>query len=83
MRVIQRVDQLHIHAHLISRFLYAAFENVRYAELLRDLRQIFRRTFEILRRRARDHFEIGDLGQSREDFILHAFAKVGVVRIAA
>ena len=29
MRVGQRVDQLHIHAHLVVRLLHAAFEDVR------------------------------------------------------
>src|SRR6266404_2078362 len=52
------------------------------AKLFRDLGKIVRRALEMLRRRARNHFEIGDLGQTREDFILHAFTKVSVVRIA-
>ena len=34
MRIGQRVDQLHIHADLIVRFLHAAFEDVGDAELL-------------------------------------------------
>ena len=54
-----------------------------HAELLRDLRKIIRRAFEVLRRCARDHFQIGDLGQPRENLILHAFAEVSVVGIAA
>ncbi len=37
MRVVHSVDQLHIDAHLIVRFLHAAFEDVHYAELLCDL----------------------------------------------
>ena len=54
-----------------------------HAQLLRDLGKIVRRAFEMLRRSARDHFQVGDFGQPREDFILHAFTKVSVVRIAA
>ena len=33
MRVGQRVDQLHIHAHLIVRLLHAAFEDVHHTQL--------------------------------------------------
>ena len=57
-------------------------KNVGDAELLRDLGKIFRRAFEVLRRRPRDHFQVRDLGQSRQDFVLHAFTKVSVIRIA-
>ena len=64
--------------HLLVRFLDAAFENVRHVELLRDLAQIGRRAFVSLRRGARNHFEVGDLGEAREDFILDAFGKIGV-----
>ena len=39
MGIGQSVDQLHIHPHLIVRFLHAAFDDVRDAELLRDLRE--------------------------------------------
>lgn len=34
------VDQLHIHAHGVSRLLHAAFDDVRHTELARDLRDI-------------------------------------------
>lgn len=37
MRIRERIDQLHIHAHLIVCFLNAAFQNVQCAELLRDV----------------------------------------------
>ena len=40
MRVGQRIDQLHIDAHLIVRFLHAAFEDVHDSELFCDLAQI-------------------------------------------
>ena len=83
MRIGRGFDQLHIHAHLFALFLHAAFEDVRDAELPCDLRQIFRRAFEALRRGARDDFQIGDLRQPRQNFILHAFGKVSVLRIVA
>ena len=45
---------------------------------LRDLRQVSRRAFVVLSRSARDHFQIGDLRQARQDFVLDAVGKVGV-----
>jgi len=45
--------------------------------------KFFRSALEFLRRRARDHFQIGHLRQARENFILHAFCEKRVVRIAA
>lgn len=82
MRVGRRVNELHIHPHLIVRLLHAPFENVHHTELLRDLRQIIGRALETLRRGTRDHFQIGHFGQAREDFILHAFGEIGVLRVA-
>ena len=58
MRVGQGIDQLHIDADLIARLLHAAFQDVQDAELFRDVRQVFWRTFEFLRRRPRDHFQV-------------------------
>jgi hypothetical protein len=81
MRVGQRINELHIDAHLVVRFLHAAFENVRHAKLLRDLGEIVRRAFEMLRRCARNYFQIGHLGQAGKDFILHAFGEVSVALV--
>ena len=65
MRVSQSVNKLHIHPHLVLHFLDATLQDVRDAELLRDLRQIFRHAFEMLGRSPRDHFQIGDFRQAR------------------
>ena len=83
MRVGQGVDELHVHADLVIRLLHASFEDVGDAELLRDLSQIGRRALESLRRCARNHFQLGDLCQPRQNFVLNAFAEVRVLRIAA
>ena len=53
------------------------------AELLCDVRQIFRCAFKALGGGARDDFQVCHLGQSRQDFVLHAFGKERVVGIAA
>ena len=57
-----RVNQLHIDPHLVGRFLHAALKNVRYAKLLRDLGEIARFALILLRGRARNYFQICDLG---------------------
>ena len=82
MFVSQSIDQLNIDTNLVGNSLDAAFQNVGDAELLCDLRKIFRRALEMLRRGARNHFEIGDLGQPGEDFILHAFGEISIIGIA-
>ena len=76
------IDQLHIDPHLIVGLLHTAFEDVHYSQLLRNRGEIFRRAFEMLRRRARNYFEVGDFRQPREDFILHPFTKISIVGIA-
>src|SRR4029079_19351067 len=83
MRVSERINELHIHPHLIVGFLNASLNNVSDAKLLGDLAQISRRAFIFFGRGPRDDFQIADLCQSSEDFVLHTFCKIGVVRIAA
>ncbi len=82
MRVAQCVDQLHVHAHLIVSFLDTAFENVRDTELLSDVAQVRWRALKTLRGCTRDDFQVSDFGQPCENFILHAFGEIGIVRIA-
>src|SRR4029077_9974830 len=78
MRVGQRINELHIDAYLIVRFLHAAFENVRHTELLRDLGKIIRRAFEMLCRCARNHFQVCDLGQAGKNFVLNSLCKISI-----
>ena len=75
MGVSDRIDQLHIDPHLVVRLLHTPFENVHHPELLRDLTQIGRHGLEPLGRSPRDHFQVGDLRQPRQNFILNAFRK--------
>ena len=49
MRVAQRIDQLHVDAHLVVGFLYAAFEDVSDPELPGDIAQVRGRALEALR----------------------------------
>ena len=50
------VNELHVHAHLLSGTLDAALQNVHDAKLLRDLAQVIRRTFVTRGRSARNYF---------------------------
>ena len=61
MGIIRRFDQLHVHAHGIAALLHAAFQDVSYAKLPGDLRQVFRRALVMLRRCTRDDFQVSDL----------------------
>ncbi|MFZ3375601.1 MAG: hypothetical protein WA183_08610, partial [Chthoniobacterales bacterium] len=74
---------MNIDPHLIGCFLDATLKDVRYAKLLRDLSKIARFALILLRRSARNHFQIRDLSQARQNFVLHPFGKIGVVRIVA
>ena len=61
MLVRIRVNQLHVHAHLVSGATHAALENIGNAQSLADLADI-RGLAPILHHRcARDHFQIADL----------------------
>ena len=59
------------------------FQDVGHAKLLGDLGKVFRRTFVMLRGSARDHLQVGNLGQARQNLVLDALGKVGVGFIIA
>src|SRR5439155_164827 len=77
-----RVNQLHIDPHLIGRFLDAALKDVRYTKLLRGFAEIPWFALIALRGSVRNYFQICDLSQPRQDFLLNAVRKIGVIRIA-
>src|SRR5947199_10232994 len=84
MRVVARVDQLCVYAHLAAGALHASFKQVRDAKLLRDLAQITRcRVFVLRYTGTTDHFQVRDLGEIGQDFVLNAFSEISVVRVAA
>src|SRR4029453_16921261 len=78
MRIVRDVDELHVHPYLIGRALCAAFQNMRDAELSRDLEQIARRALESLRGSTRDHLQISNFGEARENLLLNALGKIGI-----
>src|SRR5207244_11485798 len=77
------IDQLYIHPYLIGHFLDATFENIHDAKLLCDVTQIFRRAFEMLRRGARNYFEVGHFREPCQYLVLDTFSEEGVVGIPA
>jgi hypothetical protein len=74
---------VNIDPHLIACFLDATLKDVRYAKLLRDLSKIARFTLILLRRSARNYFQIRDFSQTRQDFLLDAVSEISVLWIAA
>src|SRR5947207_9209710 len=76
MRIVCGIDELDIDAHLIARFLDGAFEDIRDAELLRDLRNVIARTLESLCRCARDDLEVTDSREPGQNFLLNAVGEI-------
>ena len=61
--------------------MHAAFEQVSDPKLLRDLWQVAF-VLKTLRGTTRDYFEVRDLGQAGQDFVLDAFDEVSIIGIA-
>src|SRR4029434_9596300 len=78
MRIAGCLDEVHADADCVASFLNATLKNVRHIKLLRDLREIARVTLIPLRRSARNYFQVRDLCQTREDFLLNAIRKISV-----
>src|SRR5260370_1755856 len=80
MGVGASVDQLCAHAHATAGPLYAALHNMSDSEDLRDVAEIACRCgLERHDRRATDHFQIRDLGQVGQNFVLYAISKISVL----
>src|SRR5262245_54948649 len=78
MRIAGCVDEIDADADCVASLLNATLKNVRYAKLLRDLGEIARLALIPLRRSTRDHFQIRDPSQPRQDFLLDALCKISV-----
>src|ERR1051326_8645283 len=83
MSISCRSYELDIDANLLAGLLDASFQYIRDAKLLGDLRKIRGPALKLLRGCARNYFEIGELRQARQNFILDAFSKVGVRLVVA
>src|SRR5215470_4792774 len=83
LRAGLHVNQADIDPYLIACLLDATLKDVRYAKLLRDLGKIARLALILLRGSARNHFQIRDFSQTRQDFLLDAISEISVLWIAA
>src|SRR6266700_6525693 len=84
MRVGARIDQLRVYPHTIGRALHAAFHHMRYPKLLADLAQVTCKSALILHHgSAADDFQVRDLCQVGEDFVLYAVGEVFVLLFLA
>src|SRR5215471_471917 len=83
MGIGSRVNQLHIDPDLVSCFLHATLKNIRYAKLLCDLREIAGFALILLRGSARNYFQVSDASKARQDLLMHAIGKIGLIRVSA
>ena len=84
MRVVPRIDQLRIHSDLVRNPLDAPFQNMSHPQRLANVPQISRcRRFVLRHTRSANHFQICDLGEIRENFVLNAVGKKRVLLIVA
>ena len=70
--------QLEVDVHPTSRFLNAAFKNVRYAKLLRDLPEVPVFALVRLRGGARDDFQRADFRKPGQNFVLDSHGQIGI-----
>ena len=72
MRVVARVDQLHVHPNSPGRALDTSFNHMRNTQSVRDLAKVaFQPALVFHHARSADDFQVGDLGEIGEDFVLH------------
>src|SRR4029450_8631832 len=82
MPVSPCINQLGSHAHAIAGRLHASLYDVRHAEFTRDLAQIpFHPGLVLHDGRPADHFQISDVRQIGENFILECVGEKRVPRI--
>jgi hypothetical protein len=78
MCIGDRIDQLDIDPDLIGHLLDTTFKNVGNSKLLPDFGQIARLALVLLRRGARDDFQVSDFREPRQDFLLDSVGEVSV-----
>src|SRR5262249_5382773 len=78
VRIAGCLNEVDADADCVASLLHATLENVRYAKLLRDLGKIGWLALIALRRSARDHFQIRDLSQPRQDLLLDTVCKISI-----
>src|SRR5438445_9886333 len=79
METVASVDQVRANLDAIAVPAHRAFENAGDVELFRNLARVQVLAFERKRRRARDHAQTAGPGQSIENFLADAVAKVFLI----
>ena len=72
------IKQLNIDPYLIGNFLHATLKNIGHAKLLRDLGEIARFALITLGGSAGNDFQIRDLGQACENFLLNPIGEISI-----
>ena len=84
MRVVPGIDQLGIYSNLVCDALDTTFKHMGNAQCLPNVTQVPRCGSLVLRHTgSADHFQIRDLGQVCENFILNSVGKKRVLLIIA
>ena len=82
--VTARIDQPRIHPDPVVRALHTAFHDMGHTQRLRDFAaDCVPGRFCTASRCAADDFQIGNLGEISENFVLHAFGKICVFFVPA
>ena len=72
------IDQLHVHAHPVSRSADASLKNIGNTKRLADFAKVRRPASVLHHRCARNHPEIAYLRQVGKHVVLHAVGEIGV-----
>ena len=83
MLVVRGIDELHVNPHAIAFPAHTSFQNGADVEGFADLARIMRLPAIRHDRGARDHFQVADLGQVRQEIVLDAVSEIGVLRVVA
>ena len=84
MRIGASIDQLSTDANSAAGALDRAFKNVSDTECFADFAEVtLDNVFVLHYRRAADHFEVGDLCEIGQDFVLNPIGKVGILFVVA
>src|SRR6266496_4037987 len=83
MGVDVRVNQLNVYPHFVSSPLHAAFEYSSYAQFASRCLQVFWLALVFGCGRTRDHLQIADASEFRQDLILNAIGEVSIVWVTA
>src|SRR5205823_2369903 len=75
------VNQLHIDPHLVSHFLHAAFEKVRYTKLPCDVAEIPWLALILLCGSARNYFQTRNASKPCQDLLVDAFSEIRIIWI--